>query len=1361
MVAYGTLTTLLRADLDTLQKDLERARALFKKYHADVAKMSVGFTASGAVRGGRAGGGGGAAAGGALDRQFRQIEAARQQAEREQRRFRATQAQAVKENADREIRQVRRIAIERQNDLRQQILLRRELERQDAAAAKEQVRRLKEQNQARIAEAKQRGALERELANQQLQREREFRRVEAARQQATTEREREARTVAIARAQAEREEQRRQLTAARQATARNEAVQRQALAQMRMQSGLGPVGGGRSAQQGGPTRFAGGAGSFITPQHLRGLDEANAKWLKQQQEIAKAGTLTERLGKRFDELSRRGLANSVQQVKSLASTLASLAGIGGVGAFGLLLKSGIDLNRLFETQRLGLAATLGLATKLVDARGQEADAQTSLNINLAEAAKLQEQVRREAAKTTLTARELFTAFSAAVGLGRSAGLDEQQTLEISKTVTQLGKSFGLRGEAQLAQEVRALLSGEGLEAATVGRVIGVTRKEQIEEAREAGKLFEFLTTRLAGARGAIQEFQKGYDGLIALLINRTETLRQKATEKLFERLKDRIGDLNQFLSDDRIAEWADRFAEASSKAFDAIERFFQSDSFKRAMDLFKFLVANSATLLKVFVGIKSLQAINVARQAIGGLGQTLAASGIAIGSGRTPGVASRAQGGLLAAARSGSAAGGSAAASAGVGAALTQVLSKAPQVATVVAAVLGSAAIGAAIGTLIRKLLSGEFGVDRDALERAQALQTETARRAPLGAMRVRAQERVREARREFLEASQRELQPSPLNVRAGETREAQAKRLRGETEGRKKALDDALTRQQNVETLISRSQAEAQAKRDREARQNLTREARQKIEAKTKEALFIQRMERELADDEIARIKEAADVRRVRIKEGVKDIGERNRLLTLSEEKAATDILRIQNDLRNKIRKLQAEAANDRKALLKIELDEAINNIMREIKAREDQLKAITALRTKFLRDQRDLESEEFLEGQSMRASLTEDPILQIINERNRALRDFNRYVERTVKDRGEQERRSAAAAVFLNQRQEEQIRKFRRDTVQDVRDLEKRFSDEQRRMAQSRLQFERDAMEAQKRRYKEIAQLAQEQVDLERDLKRAIVDRAQTAARLDRERTREGLRGRAEGLLQQFGISRQLEERFVGEEMRTAVSGGEAQQLGALRAQAQLRELAEQLLQPGGAAGVMETLRGFGITPDSRFAREAQGLQTGALGLGAQEFTAQREAEAEQQRREREDLERPVRDIQTRLQELQEQRDEAERAFNQTIRDMNERFQAEVRQSADDLAKLSREAQTLREALAKAQQTRDLGLGPLQNELIRVQRTATPQAAAATLGGSANIVFGPGSVVVNRDTTPEQVVSMLEDALVRLGRRAAPARR
>lgn len=195
-------------------------------------------------------------------------------------------------------------------------------------------------------------------------------------------------------------------------------------------------------------------------------------------------------------------------------------------AFQAAIDRGVAFNATVESATLGVAAIL---------RQFQPEQFGSVNAALGKSGEVIEQLKGKATETTASFQDLVQAFSANAGAATAAGVPISKQADLLVTLSNAVSGLGISTQ-QLTQETRALLTGEIDQNAQVARTLGITR-EQIEQAKAQGQVYEFLTGKLKafGEAGALAG--QTYAGAWSNLGDTIDQVLGSATEPVFEELR--------------------------------------------------------------------------------------------------------------------------------------------------------------------------------------------------------------------------------------------------------------------------------------------------------------------------------------------------------------------------------------------------------------------------------------------------------------------------------------------------------------------------------------------------------------------------------------------------------------------------------------------------------------------------------------------------------------------------------------------------------------------------------------------------------------------------------------------------------
>lgn len=1353
---FGDLVAQLRADLTQYEKDLNRAEQMYKAHLQRLRQQSLGGGFGGSGRGGGGSGRGGDPMGfshigsqGSVNHHERAAEAAERRfrrlmasAEADMRRFYSQWDSAIRNNTQKDVdAEQKRIRASKESmdarmaDIKQQIAFKKELSADDERIKKEEIKRSHESSQARLNDLKQIQVFRKHLADEEM---RESRTTNQARMNDLKQRQVFEKFLA-----GERIKDAKQL-----ADMRNRA-QADATRSFRHQASMRTGFGGAETS---------GGGLFITPNSLRGLDQANAKWLKQQQEIAKAGTFADKLGKRLDEMGKGSLKRLGEGFTNMVNTLKFLTIGGAAGIFTGFIAAGIQMNRQFMQQRMTMATILGISDKIVDGRGKEVDSATALNLNLKEAEKLYGRIRKEAAGSILTGQELFTSVSANFGLGRRAGLSSDQIIQVTKLITQLAKTQGIEGEGMLAQETRALFTGEGLESATVARMLGINKKSQIQGAQDSGKFFEFIENKLKHGLPAIEAYSKSFDAFRTTLLTAFQDLTRISFEKVFEKITVRLGKFTEMITQAKVEAWADRISDALVGAYDAIEKFAKSEGWKTIQDVMRFLVDNAKTLLLVFGAMKGM---GVLAGAGAGLRAMTAPTALLGGTGT---------GAMLG----------------GLGTALSTVV-----VPAVAGIIIGMFTVLAA------KFAAFQFGGGKQNEANASRALAESRMRTPEGLRLAAAKGAVREAEIAHGKATAGigGIDPSITGAELERARGNLASTEKSILEPRQQAtFADKIAKQLGIKGGGAKLLA---GMRERDFDDGLRRESRRKgeVDLERRKKLneeridFAQHMAK-LSDDKIRQARADAEAEKLQLEKNFKDTAmsaeRRAALIKAIDAKLVRDVQIIREEEALEVAKRYATMTGNSRKMLDLEYRDTLLNIKKMHVAKEDEVQLRLAAEFEYQTKLRDFRSQEKLDRQQFVAEVTDNEVLQIINAANRAYKDRKNVLEKTVQDETQRNKEIAAMRQMVFAQADRKVIEKRNELFRKALDLNKESQEFENKTHKARLQMEKEVLDAQKRLAKETRDLMRERIQAEKELKRAQEDRLKkmreigTGADMVGGMVRMGgprgvvinpLNRAAEAGLGLRGVDQALsgeaEKLFASEELQSQLTDKFRKQTGneqlaqAMAAQ-QVRELSGMAGQAGGTQNILGKLGELGIKTGGRFQESLQQIEGRGIEVANTRAGIERQTGMTELERERQDINNSIEEAQRRMADLDERQAEVLQSYKDTIVNLHDQFDLQVKETASSLANLAQQANEV----ANAFHANKMPIPASTVGVIRDTAKFNPQRAQteaeARLSETGSFVFNEGAIKIDAaGMDPQTLLDAITKAAQDLSRRTAPSRR
>lgn len=241
--------------------------------------------------------------------------------------------------------------------------------------------------------------------------------------------------------------------------------------------------------------------------------------------MSSTNTLTVRLALAGASQVSSGLAHLGREVTDFGRKLNVAVGVAGAAAFGAFvaasskaIRSGFDLNASLEDSRLRLAALQ---------RSLRPDTFRTFDAAMRTAGDALDLLQSRAKESPASLNEMVEGFEAVTGAATAAGLSLEQQVDL------VARLSGVLSSSELG----ALVSGQFGPGSRIAQVLRITR-EDIQNARQAGDLFGFLTQRLRGFDEAARAGQNTFRALGANIRDAFAVASAAATVPIFEAFKD-------------------------------------------------------------------------------------------------------------------------------------------------------------------------------------------------------------------------------------------------------------------------------------------------------------------------------------------------------------------------------------------------------------------------------------------------------------------------------------------------------------------------------------------------------------------------------------------------------------------------------------------------------------------------------------------------------------------------------------------------------------------------------------------------------------------------------------------------------
>lgn len=196
---------------------------------------------------------------------------------------------------------------------------------------------------------------------------------------------------------------------------------------------------------------------------------------------------------------------------------------------------GLQFNATMETAQVGMAAIIVTQNTITDAQGRVLEGAEAFNHALSISGDLVDQLRIKALAFGLPFQETLVGLQTIQGPLTNAGLKLSEIVDLAPKL-----ALGLRAAnvplREIGQETRAILNGTQTRNDRLNQILNITKKE-VEEAKKAGTLYEFLNSKLEGFTAGGIALANTYTAIFERLSGAASILAGKITEPLFEGTK--------------------------------------------------------------------------------------------------------------------------------------------------------------------------------------------------------------------------------------------------------------------------------------------------------------------------------------------------------------------------------------------------------------------------------------------------------------------------------------------------------------------------------------------------------------------------------------------------------------------------------------------------------------------------------------------------------------------------------------------------------------------------------------------------------------------------------------------------------
>jgi hypothetical protein len=224
----------------------------------------------------------------------------------------------------------------------------------------------------------------------------------------------------------------------------------------------------------------------------------------------------------------------MRSASAMMGAVTAVAGFAGFSAaFASIMRTGVQFNATLEQAVLGIAA---VQKQMNPERFRNFDDAITAASGAIELLKI------KAKESPASFEELVQGFQAITGAASQAGIPMKRQIDLVVLMSQALAGLGIRSD-QIVQESRALLTGTINEDAMAARILGITKKD-IDGAKQAGTLFEFLTGRLSAFGEAGERSQRTFSTLASNIRDSLQQAAGEASKPFFEIAKEVMQSFN-------------------------------------------------------------------------------------------------------------------------------------------------------------------------------------------------------------------------------------------------------------------------------------------------------------------------------------------------------------------------------------------------------------------------------------------------------------------------------------------------------------------------------------------------------------------------------------------------------------------------------------------------------------------------------------------------------------------------------------------------------------------------------------------------------------------------------------------------
>ena len=283
-----------------------------------------------------------------------------------------------------------------------------------------------------------------------------------------------------------------------------------------------------------------------------GLEELQKDVKKATKQFNTVDRSVKKQTKSFGDL-RASTVRTIRQLETLYVAYMSITTI-----MNTVVVKGIELNKMYEDQAIGIAALTSSKTKMYDANSKELDGYTQFLAAQQMTTAVMDDIKRASLDTPASFQQMLGFYQQAIGhtitanktFGKSLEEVNKNTILFTQRMSAMGSAVGME-MPKINEEIRSLLSGNASTDSLLASML-------FGSPSEANKVIKEAKTRAGGLSevvlGALEPFKHvegvmTYSKAMAQLNASLDDLRKSATGGLFEDIKNSAIALKEYIYD--------------------------------------------------------------------------------------------------------------------------------------------------------------------------------------------------------------------------------------------------------------------------------------------------------------------------------------------------------------------------------------------------------------------------------------------------------------------------------------------------------------------------------------------------------------------------------------------------------------------------------------------------------------------------------------------------------------------------------------------------------------------------------------------------------------------------------------------